>query len=62
VIRLYLQNYKKIFVLEFTKEVNDKIENEQDLLIAVAKSKDVCKQYMTSAAIIVRGLPVKLID
>ncbi|XP_076670629.1 extra spindle pole bodies like 1, separase [Andrena cerasifolii] len=34
---------------------------EPEMLRAVAKSKDVCSQYMTTAAIVVRGLPVKLI-
>ncbi|XP_014216044.1 separin [Copidosoma floridanum] len=38
------------------------IENEQDMLLAVAISKDVCKQFMTSAAIVMRGLPIKLVD
>lgn len=32
------------------------------MLIAVAKSKDTCKQFMNSAAMVVRGLPLKLID
>ncbi|KZC14470.1 Separin [Dufourea novaeangliae] len=34
---------------------------EPEMLRAVAKSKDVCSQYMTAAAIVVRGLPIKLI-
>lgn len=36
------------------------MENETDMLVAVAKAREVCKQYMTSAAIVVRGLPIKL--
>ncbi|OXU29495.1 hypothetical protein TSAR_010098 [Trichomalopsis sarcophagae] len=47
--------------LEFQGRVAN-VKNEPDMLLAVAKSKDVCKQYMTSAAIVVRGLPVKLVD
>lgn len=39
-----------------------KVKNEPDMLLAVAKSKDMCKHYMNSAAIVVRGLPVKLVD
>ncbi|XP_053997454.1 separin [Hylaeus anthracinus] len=34
---------------------------EPEMLRAVAKSKDACSQYMTAAAVVVRGLPVKLI-
>nr|XP_033342266.1 separin isoform X1 [Megalopta genalis] len=34
---------------------------EPEMLRAVAKSKNVCSQYMTAAAIVVRGLPIKLI-
>ncbi|KAJ8684181.1 hypothetical protein QAD02_019973 [Eretmocerus hayati] len=48
--------------IEFNKGPHSKVENEQDMLVASAKSKDVCKQYMTSSAIVVRGLPVKLVD
>lgn len=47
---------------EFKNSSKTKIDSEQSMLSAVAKSKDVCGQYMTSAAIVVRGLPVKLID
>ncbi|XP_076242882.1 extra spindle pole bodies like 1, separase isoform X2 [Calliopsis andreniformis] len=34
---------------------------EPEMLRAVAKSKNICSQYMTAAAIVVRGLPIKLI-
>lgn len=47
---------------EFHKDARNKMKFEEDMLVAVAKSKDVCQQYMTSAAIIVRGLPLTLID
>ncbi|XP_033208353.1 separin [Belonocnema kinseyi] len=33
---------------------------EFEMLRALAKSKDVCGQYMTAAAVIVRGLPIRL--
>ncbi|XP_057339275.1 separin [Microplitis mediator] len=33
---------------------------EPELLRAFAKAKEVCSQYMTSAAAVVRGLPIKL--
>lgn len=39
-----------------------KVKTEPDMLVATAKSKDACKHYMNSAAIVVRGLPVKLVD
>lgn len=31
------------------------------MLRAVAKSKESCSHYMTAAAIVVRGLPMKII-
>ncbi|KAG7205214.1 hypothetical protein KM043_018299 [Ampulex compressa] len=34
---------------------------EPEMLRAVAKSKDACSQYMTAAAIVVRGLPIRLV-
>lgn len=33
---------------------------EPEMLRAIAKSKEVCSQYMTAAAIVVRGLPIRL--
>ncbi|KOC62271.1 Separin [Habropoda laboriosa] len=50
--------------LKFLKNPQKGTENvpiEPEMLRAVAKSKDVCSQYMTAAAIVVRGLPIKLI-
>ncbi|XP_058802521.1 separin [Phymastichus coffea] len=58
-VNLSLWNQGK---LEFQKGTRNEIKFEDNMLVAVAKSKDVCKQYMTSAAIIVRGLPTKLVD
>ncbi|XP_014222062.1 separin [Trichogramma pretiosum] len=49
-------------VIEFKKDQRNEIKHENDMLVAVSKSKDICRQYMTSAAIIVRGLPIKLVD
>ena len=49
---------------KFLKSPQERTENvpvEPEMLRAVAKSKDVCSQFMTAAAIVVRGLPVKLI-
>ncbi|XP_043273474.1 separin [Venturia canescens] len=43
-----------------TGDSNKASMNEPELLRAVAKSKEVCTQHMTSAAIIVRGLPIRL--
>lgn len=34
---------------------------EPEMLRAVANSKDACSQFMTAAAIVVRGLPIKLV-
>ncbi|GAB1864710.1 separase [Camponotus japonicus] len=48
--------------LKFTKKTeNDKTEMETEMLRAVAKSKNSCSHYMTSAAIVVRGLPIKIV-
>ncbi|XP_076168881.1 extra spindle pole bodies like 1, separase isoform X2 [Ptiloglossa arizonensis] len=50
--------------LKFLKTSQKSAQNvpqEPEMLRAVAKSKDVCSQYMTAAAIVVRGLPIKLI-
>ncbi|KAL6436522.1 hypothetical protein ACFW04_004774 [Cataglyphis niger] len=48
--------------LKFTKKTEkDKMETESEMLRAVAKSKNKCSHYMTAAAIIVRGLPMKII-
>ncbi|XP_076756318.1 extra spindle pole bodies like 1, separase [Xylocopa sonorina] len=50
--------------LKFLQCPQKSIQNaaiEPEMLRAVAKSKDVCSQYMTAAAIVVRGLPIKLI-
>ncbi|CAK9799037.1 Espl1 [Anthophora quadrimaculata] len=50
--------------LKFLKSPQKSTENvpiEPEMLRAVAKSKDACSQYMTAAAIVVRGLPIKLI-
>ncbi|KYN05936.1 PREDICTED: separin [Cyphomyrmex costatus] len=48
--------------LKFTKNgVKDKTKMESEMLRAVAKAKNSCIHYMTAAAIIVRGLPVKII-
>nr|XP_034193112.1 separin [Osmia lignaria] len=50
--------------LKFLKNTPKSTQNvpiEPEMLRAVAKSKNVCSQYMTAAAIVVRGLPVKLI-
>ncbi|CAL7940926.1 unnamed protein product [Xylocopa violacea] len=48
--------------LKFLQYPQKSIQNiEPEMLRAVAKSKDVCSQYMTAAAIVVRGLPIKLI-
>ncbi|XP_015437312.1 PREDICTED: separin [Dufourea novaeangliae] len=43
------------------EECTENVPVEPEMLRAVAKSKDVCSQYMTAAAIVVRGLPIKLI-
>ncbi|OAD54830.1 Separin [Eufriesea mexicana] len=50
--------------LKFLKTPHKNCQNipiEPEMLRAVAKSKGVCSQYMTAAAIVVRGLPIKLI-
>ncbi|KMQ88430.1 separin [Lasius niger] len=48
--------------LKFTKKTErDKTEMEPEMLRAVAKSKESCSHYMTAAAIVVRGLPMKII-
>ncbi|XP_076290661.1 extra spindle pole bodies like 1, separase isoform X2 [Lasioglossum baleicum] len=50
--------------LKFLKNRRGSSQNlsmEPEMLRAVAKSKSVCSQYMTAAAIVVRGLPIKLI-
>ncbi|RLU20460.1 hypothetical protein DMN91_007070 [Ooceraea biroi] len=48
--------------LKFTKNrVNDKMEMESEMLRAVANAKRSCSQYMTAAAIVVRGLPIKIV-
>lgn len=60
-INVFYSNFAR---LEFLKPPQKRTENvpvEPEMLRAVAKSKDVCSQYMTEAAIVVRGLPVKLI-
>ncbi|KAK9297376.1 hypothetical protein QLX08_008938 [Tetragonisca angustula] len=44
-----------------TRQFSQNVPVEPEMLRAVAKSKDICSQYMTAAAIVVRGLPVKLI-
>lgn len=50
------------FFIDFTKKrENDKTEMEPEMLRAVAKSKNTCFHYMTSAAIVVRGLPIKIV-
>lgn len=33
---------------------------EPEMLRALAEAKEVCSQYMTSAAVVTRGLPIKL--
>ncbi|XP_011867802.1 PREDICTED: separin [Vollenhovia emeryi] len=49
-------------VLKFTKTgAKDKTNMEPEMLRAVAKSKSSCSQYMTAAAIVVRGLPIKIL-
>ncbi|XP_026299547.1 separin isoform X2 [Apis mellifera] len=51
-------------ILKFLKNSHKSSQNlsiEPEMLRAIAKSKDVCSHYMTAAAIIVRGLPIKLI-
>ncbi|KAG8036480.1 hypothetical protein G9C98_003802 [Cotesia typhae] len=50
-------------VLKFKKDVQiDEFEQPQEpeILRAFANAKKVCLQYMTSAAAVVRGLPIKL--
>ncbi|XP_003487939.2 separin [Bombus impatiens] len=49
--------------LKFLKnrKSSQNVSTESEMLRAIAKSKDICSQYMTAAAIVVRGLPVKLI-
>ncbi|XP_014476012.1 PREDICTED: separin [Dinoponera quadriceps] len=48
--------------MKFTKNAEtNKTEMESEMLRAVAKSKKACSQYMTAAAIIVRGLPTKIV-
>lgn len=34
---------------------------ESEMLRAVAKSKNSCLHYMTAAAIVIRGLPIKIV-
>lgn len=34
---------------------------ESEMLRAVAKSKNSCSHYMTAAAIVIRGLPTKVV-
>ncbi|XP_043252364.1 separin isoform X1 [Colletes gigas] len=51
-------------ILKFPKnsqKVGLNIPLEPEMLRAVAKSKYACSQYMTAAAIVIRGLPIKLI-
>ncbi|KAL6266836.1 hypothetical protein P5V15_003665 [Pogonomyrmex californicus] len=43
------------------KEEKDKIKMEPEMLRAVAKSKNSCSHYMTAAAIVIRGLPIKIV-
>lgn len=53
--------YNEIF-LEYTKKTGkNKTEMESEMLRAVAKSKNKCYHYTTAAAIIVRGLPMKIV-
>ncbi|XP_031835603.1 extra spindle pole bodies like 1, separase isoform X2 [Nomia melanderi] len=47
--------------LDNSAKYTQNIPTEPEMLRAVAKSKDVCSQYMTAAAIVVRGLPIKLV-
>ncbi|KAG5330739.1 ESPL1 protein, partial [Acromyrmex charruanus] len=48
--------------LKFIKNgVKDKPEMESEMLRAVAKAKNSCLHYMTAAAIVIRGLPVKIV-
>ncbi|KYN09010.1 PREDICTED: separin [Trachymyrmex cornetzi] len=48
--------------LKFTKNgAKDKPEMESEMLRAVAKAKNSCLHYMTAAAIVIRGLPVKIV-
>ncbi|XP_024885208.1 separin [Temnothorax curvispinosus] len=48
--------------LKFTKNgAKDKTKMEPEMLRAVAKSKNSCSHYMTAAAIVVRGLPIKIV-
>ncbi|XP_032679875.1 separin isoform X2 [Odontomachus brunneus] len=48
--------------LKFAKSAEkNKAEMESEMLRVVAKSKKVCSQYMTAAAIIVRGLPTRIV-
>jgi len=47
---------------EFIKNgAKDKPEMESEMLRVVAKAKNSCLHYMTAAAIIIRGLPVKIV-
>lgn len=48
--------------LKFIKNgAKDKPEMESEMLRAVAKAKNSCLHYMTAAAIVIRGLPVKIV-
>ncbi|XP_015599938.1 separin [Cephus cinctus] len=44
-----------------TKNSSNQKTIEPEMLRAVAKSKNVCSHFMTAAAIVVRGLPIKLV-
>lgn len=39
----------------------DKIKLESEMLRAVAKAKNSCSHYMTAAATVIRGLPMKIV-
>ncbi|XP_025996692.1 separin isoform X2 [Solenopsis invicta] len=48
--------------LKFTKNgAKAKTKRESEMLRAVAQSKNSCSHYMTAAAIVVRGLPIKIV-
>lgn len=49
-------------ILKLTKKTKkNKTEMEPEMLRAVAKAKNSCCHFMTAAAIIVRGLPMKIV-
>lgn len=55
-------NFLELNFSEFTKNVaKDEPEMESEMLRIVAKAKNSCLHYMTAAAIVIRGLPIKIV-